>query len=139
MSDSLPTPQKLTASTQEGPEEIPPPPTVAAFHAARFRDQVEHLTDALDRLGADPLDEEAVLDVVRRTSKVILLHETTRTLGPAAELAALIAEKAFEYLDGPLVRVTAPDSPVPFSPPLEKAWLPGAPQVLAAARKLLAW
>lgn len=62
MSDSLPTPQKLTASTQEGPEEIPPPPTVAAFHAARFRDQVEHLTDALDRLGADPLDEEAVHD-----------------------------------------------------------------------------
>lgn len=94
-------------------------------------------TEILDLRTLVPLDEQAVLDVVRKTSKVILLHETTRTLGPAAELAALIAEKAFEYLDGPIVRVTAPDSPVPFSPPLEKAWLPGAHSVLEAARKLL--
>lgn len=62
MSDSLPTPQKPTIPTPDAPEETPPPPTVAAFHAARFREQVERLTDALDRLAADPLDEEAVHD-----------------------------------------------------------------------------
>lgn len=109
------------------------PALEAAEELAREGIQVE----VLDLRTLVPLDEEAVLDVVRRTSKVILLHETSRTLGPAAELAALIAEKAFEYLDGPLTRVTAPDSPVPFSPPLEKAWLPGVDSVLHAARKLL--
>lgn len=108
-----------------------------ALEAAEELAQEGVEVEVLDLRTLVPLDEEAVLDVVRRTSKVILLHETSRTLGPAAELAALIVEKAFEYLDGPPVRVTAPDSPVPFSPPLEKAWLPGAEAVLTAARKLL--
>ena len=56
-----------------------------------------------------------------------------------AEIAALVAEKAFEYLDAPLVRVTAPDTPVPFSPPLEEAFLPGPATLAAAARKLAAY
>ncbi|MEW6279932.1 MAG: alpha-ketoacid dehydrogenase subunit beta [Candidatus Eremiobacterota bacterium] len=84
-----------------------------------------------------PLDEETMLDSVRRNNKVLLLHETCLNLGPGAEFAARIAEKAFEYLDGPLVRVAAPDSPTPYSPPLEKAWLPGLDRVLEAARELL--
>ncbi|HXE71130.1 MAG TPA: alpha-ketoacid dehydrogenase subunit beta [Candidatus Nitrosotenuis sp.] len=94
-------------------------------------------TRVLDLRTLAPLDEEAILETAALTSKVLLLHETNRTSGPAAEVAALIAEKAFEYLDGPLVRVTAPDTPVPYSPPLEKAWLPGTDKVLAAARQLL--
>jgi 2-oxoisovalerate dehydrogenase E1 component beta subunit len=83
-----------------------------------------------------PYDEQTVLASVRKCSKVILLHEDTRTGGMAGELAALIAEKAFEDLDGPIVRVTAPDTPVPFSPPLEEHFLPNAQKVIAAARKL---
>jgi 2-oxoisovalerate dehydrogenase E1 component beta subunit len=83
-----------------------------------------------------PYDEQAVLASVRRCNKVILLHEDTRTGGMAGELAALIAEKAFEDLDGPIVRVTAPDTPVPFSPPLEDFFLPNAQKVVEAARKL---
>ena len=86
-----------------------------------------------------PYDEETVLASARKCSKVILLHEDTRTGGMAGELAALIAEKAFEDLDGPIVRVTAPDTPVPFAPPLEEYFLPNAQKVAEAARKLAAY
>jgi 2-oxoisovalerate dehydrogenase E1 component beta subunit len=83
-----------------------------------------------------PLDEETVLRSVRKTSKVILLHEDTRTGGMAGELAAIISEKALEHLDGPIVRITAPDTPVPYSPPLEAAFLPNAQKVIDKARWL---
>jgi 2-oxoisovalerate dehydrogenase E1 component beta subunit len=83
-----------------------------------------------------PYDEDTVLTSVRKCNKAILLHEDTRTCGMAGELAALIAEKAFEDLDGPLVRVTAPDTPVPFAPPLEEYFLPNARKVADAARRL---
>jgi len=83
-----------------------------------------------------PYDEEAVLASVRKCNKVILLHEDTRTGGMAGELAALIAEKAFDGLDGPILRITAPDTPVPFSPTLEDYYLPNARKLVEAARKL---
>ncbi len=83
-----------------------------------------------------PLDEAAVLETVRKTGKVILLHEDTMTGGLAGELAARISEKAFDYLDGPIVRITAPDCPVPYSPPLEEAFLPKPADVVAKARQL---
>ncbi len=89
-----------------------------------------------------PLDRETVCDSVRKTSKVLLLHEDTRTGGMAGELAATITENVFEYLDGPIVRVTAPDTPVPFSPPLEEAFLPNAEKVAgesSLAASLLSW
>ena len=84
-----------------------------------------------------PLDEEAVLATARKTSRVMLLHEDTRTGGLGGELSAIIAEYAFDFLDAPIVRVTAPDTPVPYSPPLEAAFLPDVPKVLAASRGLL--
>ena len=84
-----------------------------------------------------PLDEEAVLATARKTSRVMLLHEDTRTGGLGGELSAIIAEYAFDFLDAPIVRVTAPDTPVPYSPPLEAAFLPDVPKVLAASRELL--
>ncbi len=86
-----------------------------------------------------PMDEETVLESVRRTSKVLLLHEDARTLGIGAEIAATIAEKAFEWLDAPVLRVTAPDTPVPFAPALEAAFLPSLATFLAAARRLAAY
>jgi 2-oxoisovalerate dehydrogenase E1 component beta subunit len=76
---------------------------------------------------------------VRKTSKVVVLHEATRSCGVGAEVAALIGEHAFEDLDGPIVRVTAPDTPIPFSPPLERAILPQADDVKEACRELLAY
>ena len=83
-----------------------------------------------------PLDRETVCASVRKTSKVLLLHEDTRTGGMAGELAVTITENVFEYLDGPIVRVTAPDTPVPYSPPLEEAFLPNAEKVVEKARWL---
>ena len=83
-----------------------------------------------------PWDKEAVLASARKTSKVLVLHEDTRTGGMAGELAATITESVFEYLDGPVVRVTAPDTPVPYSPPLEEAFLPNVDKVLEKARWL---
>jgi 2-oxoisovalerate dehydrogenase E1 component beta subunit len=86
-----------------------------------------------------PLDREAIAETVRKTSKAIILHEATRTGGIAGEITAVINEEAFEYLDGPVVRVTAIDTPVPYAPPLEEFFLPQVDDVLKAARKLAAY
>jgi 2-oxoisovalerate dehydrogenase E1 component beta subunit len=83
-----------------------------------------------------PLDRETICESVRKTSKALLLHEDTRTGGMAGELAATITESVFEYLDGPILRVTAPDTPVPYSPVLEEAFLPDAGKVIEKARWL---
>ena len=83
-----------------------------------------------------PLDREAVIATAKKTSKVILLHEDTLTGGLGGELAAIIGEHAFDHLDGPLTRIAPPDTPVPFSPSLEKAFLPNAETVAEKAREL---
>ena len=83
-----------------------------------------------------PLDRATVCESVKKTSKVLLLHEDTRTGGMAGELAATLTETVWDYLDGPIVRVTAPDTPVPFSAPLEEAFLPNAEKVIEKARWL---
>ncbi len=83
-----------------------------------------------------PLDEEAILTSVRKTSKALVVHEATLTGGVGGEIAARITEKAFQYLDGPVVRLAAPDCPVPFSPPLEEAFLPNAAKIAEKARWL---
>jgi len=86
-----------------------------------------------------PLDRGTVCDSVKKTSKVLLVHEDTRTGGLAGELAATISETVFEYLDGPILRVTAPDTPIPYSPPLEDAFLPNVEKVVEKARELLSY
>ncbi len=83
-----------------------------------------------------PIDEETILESVRKTSKAIVLHEATLTGGIGGEIAARIAEKAFEYLDAPVVRIAAPDTPIPYSPPLEEAFVPNAAKVIEKAREL---
>jgi 2-oxoisovalerate dehydrogenase E1 component beta subunit len=95
--------------------------------------------EVLDLRSLLPFDKEAVLESVKKTNKVILLHEDTRTGGFAGELAALISEEAFDYLDGPIRRITAPDTPVPFSPPMEEFFLPKTSDVLRVARELHAY
>jgi 2-oxoisovalerate dehydrogenase E1 component beta subunit len=84
-----------------------------------------------------PLDEEAILASVRKTSKALIVDEANRTCAAGAEVAALIAERAFEDLDGPVTRIATPDCPIPFSPPLEQAVLPTVEKVKEAARELL--
>ena len=83
-----------------------------------------------------PLDREAIVNTVRKTNKIIVLHEDVKTGGIAGEIAAIINEEAFEELDGPIVRIAALDTPVPFSPPLEEFFLPKVVDVVREARKL---
>jgi 2-oxoisovalerate dehydrogenase E1 component beta subunit len=86
-----------------------------------------------------PWDKEAVLASARKTSKVLVLHEDTRTGGFGGEIAATIAEEAFEDLDAPVRRVAAPDTPVPFSPVLEKAFIPQVDDVVRGLKELISY
>ena len=95
--------------------------------------------EVVDLRTVSPLDREAIRSTVLKTSKVILLHEHARTGGLAGEIAAVINEDAFDALDGPIVRITGLDTPVPFSPPLEEYYLPKVSDVVRAARKLHAY
>jgi 2-oxoisovalerate dehydrogenase E1 component beta subunit len=86
-----------------------------------------------------PLDEETVLRSIEKTSRALVLSESYRYVGIGAEVAAVIAEKAFEHLDAPVERLSPPNLPVPFSPPLEDAFLPGVADIEAAVERLSAW
>src|SRR5262249_722121 len=95
--------------------------------------------EILDLRTLAPLDREAIVQTVKKTNKVILLHEDTRTGGIAAEIAAIINEVAFDDLDGPIVRIAALDAPVPFSPPQEERYLPKVKDVVDKAGWLNAY
>jgi 2-oxoisovalerate dehydrogenase E1 component beta subunit len=110
-----------------------------AAEAARQLEADDVSVEILDLRTLIPWDREAVLASVERCSKVLVLHEDTRTGGFGAEIAATIAEEAFEHLDAPVKRLAAPDTPVPFSPPLEKAYIPQVEDVAAALRDLAAY
>jgi len=118
--------------------------TVIAYGSA-----VSLALEAAEGLGEDievidlrslwPLDRESILASARKTGKVLIAHEATRACGVGAEVAALIGEEAFEDLDAPIRRLTAPDVPIPFSPPLERAVLPQLEDIEEACRELLAY
>jgi 2-oxoisovalerate dehydrogenase E1 component beta subunit len=95
--------------------------------------------EVLDLRSLVPLDVEAILDSVARCSKVVIVDEANSTCAAGAQVAAVIAERGFEDLDGPVVRVATPDVPIPFSPPLEQAVLPSVERVREACRELLAY
>jgi 2-oxoisovalerate dehydrogenase E1 component beta subunit len=95
--------------------------------------------EVLDLRSLVPLDSDAILDSVARCSKVVIVDEANQMCAAGAQVAALIAEKGFEDLDGPVVRVATPDVPIPFSPPLEQAVLPSVERVKEACRDLLAY
>jgi 2-oxoisovalerate dehydrogenase E1 component beta subunit len=110
-----------------------------ALEAARTLTDEGVDLEVLDLRTLMPLDKERILESVKKTNKVILFHEDVRTGGIAGDLAAIIAEEAFEYLDGPIMRITAPDTPVPYSPPLEDFFLPKTSDVIRVARQLAAY
>jgi 2-oxoisovalerate dehydrogenase E1 component beta subunit len=95
--------------------------------------------EVVDLRTLSPLDREAISQTVKKTNKVIILHEDTKTGGIAGEVAAIINEEAFDDLDGPIVRIAGLDTPVPFSPPLEEYFLPKVADVVREARKLKAY
>lgn len=95
--------------------------------------------EIVDLRTISPLDREAIAETVHKTSKVIVLHEHSRTGGLAGEIAAIIQEDAFDDLDGPIIRIAGQDSPVPFSPPQEEYFLPKASDIVREARRLKAF
>jgi pyruvate/2-oxoglutarate/acetoin dehydrogenase E1 component len=92
--------------------------------------------EVLDLRTLLPLDEDAIVASVKKTNRLLVVHEDTRTGGIAGEIGMRINEKAFEWLDAPILRVTALDAPVPYSPPLEDYFLPQVDDVVKAARYL---
>jgi pyruvate dehydrogenase E1 component beta subunit len=84
-----------------------------------------------------PLDIETIVESVKKTHRVVVAHEAVRFCGVGAEIASQITEQAFDYLDGPPLRVGAPSSPVPYSPALEREWVPGADEIVEAANTLV--
>ena len=86
-----------------------------------------------------PFDSDTVLESVRKTGKVLVVHEDNLTGGFGAEVAAIVAQEAFEHLDAPVTRVAAIDTPIPFTPVLEHEYLPTEDDILRAARELAAY
>lgn len=110
------------------------------LRAAQVLEEADDLAvEVLDLRSLSPLDRDAIMESVKRTNKVLIVHEDTLTGGIGAELSAILAEELFEYLDGPITRVAAPDVPFPYAPPLEEAYLPNAKKILVAARALAAY
>jgi 2-oxoisovalerate dehydrogenase E1 component beta subunit len=95
--------------------------------------------EVLDLRTLAPLDKSAILDTVTKTSRVIVLHEAGITGGIGGEIAAIIAEEAFEWLDAPILRIGSIDTPVPAAPQLEDYYLPSIDEIVAAARKLASY
>ena len=110
-----------------------------ADEAAKELEKQDVSVEVIDLRTVMPWDKEAVLASARKCSKVLVLHEDTRTGGFGAEIAATVAEEAFEDLDAPVKRVAAPDCPVPFSPILEKAFIPQVEDVVAGLKELAAY
>ena len=111
----------------------------AARAADRLAEEEGVSAEVLDLRSLRPVDVAAVAETARKTGRVLVLHEAPRFGGLAGEITAVVCEEAFEWLDAPVRRVTAIDTPVPYSPPLEDYYLPQVDDVLAAARWLLAY
>jgi 2-oxoisovalerate dehydrogenase E1 component beta subunit len=112
----------------------------ASLKAAQVLEEEDDVeVEVVDLRSLTPLDQNTILESVKHTNKVLIVHEDTLTGGIGAELAAILAEDLFEYLDGPITRVAAPDVPFPYAPPLEAAFLPDTEKILTAARKLAAY
>jgi pyruvate/2-oxoglutarate/acetoin dehydrogenase E1 component len=110
-----------------------------SLEAARTMESQNVSVEVIDLRTLNPLDEETIYRSVRKTNRVVVVHEDTITCGFGAELVALIAKNCFEYLDAPVLRVAALDLPVPYSPLLEDAMLPNKEKILTALNELIAY
>ena len=108
-----------------------------ALEAAELLSEEGINVEVIDPRTLVPLDIETLIQSVAKTSRVVIAHEAHRRAGPAAEIAAMLAEEAIEYLDGPIVRVGAKNVPLPYSPGLEEFVLPGTEEIIGAIRSLV--
>ncbi len=110
-----------------------------AMEAAQHLEREGISLEVIDLRSLQPFDEDLVLDSVKRTGRLIVLHEDTLTGGLGAEITARVADQAFVYLEAPPRRIAAPDTPVPFAPPLEEFFLPKSSDVIRASKELMAF
>lgn len=110
-----------------------------ALEAADILDSEGVQVEVIDMRTIFPFDKDAILNTTQKTGKLLILHEARKRGGVAGEFASIVAEEAFEFLDAPIRRVGAIDTPIPMSPPLEKAYLPGTEKVVDALRELAAY
>lgn len=108
-----------------------------ALEAARMLKENGVSCEIIDLRTILPLDKKSILNTVKKTNKVVILHEQTKTGGVGAEVSALISEYCFDYLDGPIIRVAATDTPVPYSAQMEEAFIPQPKDVISAVEKLM--
>jgi 2-oxoisovalerate dehydrogenase E1 component beta subunit len=108
--------------------------------AERMNAETGAQVEVVDLRVLNPLDKDTILESLAKTGRLMIVHEDHRTLGIGAEIAAIAAEEAFDCLDAPIIRLTAPDVPaIPFSPPLEKFYLPSVEKIVEAANRLLSY
>jgi 2-oxoisovalerate dehydrogenase E1 component beta subunit len=111
-----------------------------ALDAAETLEKEDRLNvEVIDLRTLAPLDKEAILATIKKTNRVMILHEASLTGGIGGEISAIIAEEAFEWLDAPVIRVASIDSPVPFAPQMEDYYLPQIVEIIEAARRLAAY
>ncbi len=114
--------------------------TLNAVDAAVQLEKEDGLSvEVIDLRTLAPLDKEAILATVKKTNRVMVLHEASLTGGIGGEISAIIAEEAFEWLDAPVIRVASIDSPVPFAPEMEDYYLPSLDEIIDAARRIAAY
>lgn len=114
--------------------------TLHALDAAAELERTDGLNiEVIDLRTLSPLDKPAILETVKKTSRVMILHEASLTGGIGGEISAIIAEEAFEWLDAPVIRVASIDSPVPFAPEMEDYYQPSLNEIIDACRKLAAY
>jgi 2-oxoisovalerate dehydrogenase E1 component len=107
-----------------------------SLEAAKKMEEKGVSVEVIDIRTMNPLDEETIYSSVRKTGKALIVHEDTMTAGFGAEIASLIAQNCFESLDGPVMRVAALDTPVPYAPTLEDAMLPNEKKIVATLEEL---
>ncbi len=108
------------------------------MHCKSAIEKLEDLSvELIDLRTIMPLDKETIYASIRKTNRAVLVYEDHKTLGIGAEIAALLSEELFEYLDAPILRVAAPDTPIPYSPSLEKFYLPDEDEIIAAVNRAI--
>jgi len=112
---------------------------ISAMEAAEEAEKEGIAVEVVDPRTLVPLDKETILNSVKKTGRLLVADEDTRTCGVAAEISAIVAEEAIYYLKAPILRNTSPDTPVPFSPPLEQAYMFGKEKILESIKSLMAY
>jgi pyruvate/2-oxoglutarate/acetoin dehydrogenase E1 component len=107
-----------------------------ALNAAEILQKEGVSVEVVDPRTLTPLDKQTIIDSVKKTGRIVIVSEDCKTAGVSAEIAAIIAEEAIDYLDAPIKRVAEPDTPIPFSPPLEQYVIPDEKAITKAVKEI---